>query len=211
MIRILFWSSLCALTINIASAQMGGGMGAAEEVVIPEVDGESWIWLTPEKWYPYSKTSELKNDAYLFPTGQKPQKWKEMLQLEQFNSTLGLTDADQAFELKTQNLAGCEVEKIIDQSENGYPMNQWVERCASSDGETMVTVRKAVLGNERFYLASRIWKSEPKESEMEKWLDYLDTIYVCDGTRQHDCTPPSAGGGGGGMGGSMGGGGMGGG
>ena len=196
MIRTLFWSSIFALTVNgSVFAQMGGGMGA--EMPMPEVDGETWIWLTPEKWYPYSKTSDVKNDVFIFPTGQKPDKWKQMLQFEQFASTLNITDVKQVYDLKTQNLKNCTFESLKTLSEKGYSMTQWSERCPL-DGETAVTIRKATLGTDRLYLVSKIWKSEPSDSEMEKWTRYLDQTYVCDGTEQHDCRPPRAQGGPGG-------------
>lgn len=185
MIRILLISGVLALTINNAVAQMGG-MGAAAPT--PEVDGETWIWKTPEKWYPYSKTSETKNDVYIFPTGQKPEKWKQMLQFEEFTSTLGITNVKQVYDLKTQNLKGCTFEVMKDQPEKAYSMMQWSERC-ELEGETALTVRKATLGTERLYIASKVWKSEPRESEMDKWLGYLNQTYVCDGTPEHDCRP----------------------
>lgn len=206
MIRLLFWSGVLALTINNASAQMGS-MGGDTDFEIPDVDGESWIWRTPVKWYPYSNTSELKNDAYIFPAGQKPQKWKEMLHFEEFHSNMGITDAHQAFEQKTQSVkcAGLETEKLKEQTENGYSIYQWVERC-TADGTDLVTLRKVTVGEDGLYLVSKAWKYDPKE-DLDEWLDYLDETYVCDGSRAHDCSPPNnqrGGGGGGGMSGGMG-------
>ncbi len=194
MIRILLMSGIFALTINTASAQMGG-MGAATPT--PEVDGETWIWEIPEKWYPFSKSSELKNDVFIFPTGQKPEKWKQMIQFEEFTSTLGVTQASQVYDLKTKNLKDCTLETIRENDEKGYSTIQWSESCPVDD-EISVTLRKATVGNDRLYLASKVWKSEPKESEMEKWLAFLGQTYVCDGTQEHDCTPQRARGGGGG-------------
>ena len=190
---------LILASINVASAQMGGGMGGggggmAAPAPIPEVDGETLIYQPIDKWYPYSKQSEAKADVYLFPTGQKPEKWKELMQFETFFTTLGVTDASQVFDLKTGNLGtSCESHTVTtdkDADENGYYMHQWSERCSTTEGE-MVTTRKTILGTEKLYLASKIWKYEPKDWEVEKWTAYLDQVYVCDGTEQHHCRPPN--------------------
>jgi len=206
MIKLTLIITTTLIFFGTANAQMGGGGGgmAPERAPIPEVDGETFIYQIPDKWYPYSKKSEAKADVYIFPTGQNPEKWKELLQLESFTSTLNLTDATQVYDLKTGALEGaCDSHSVTsdkDNAENAYSMHQWTERCSQGE-EEMVSIRKAILGNERLYMASIVWKYEPKDWEIEKWQQYLDQTYVCDGTPAHNCAPPNRRAGNGGMGG----------
>lgn len=204
MIRLYFILTTLTFFISAANAQMGGG-GMAAPLPVPEVDEETLIFQIPEKWYPYSKDSEAKVDVYIFPTGSDPKKWKELVQLETFTSKMGITDSSQVYDLKTGALENaCNTHNVTsdkDRDENSYSMHQWTERCTTGDTET-VTIRKAILGNDKFYLASKVWKYEPKDWEVEKWTDYMNQVYVCDGTSEHNCNPPNGrgGGGGGGMG-----------
>lgn len=180
----------------------GGMGGGAEEVYIPDVDEESFIWQIPSKWYPYSKESEIKIDVYLFPTGQEPTDFKEMLHFEEFRSTMNAVDAESVYQLKTQAAsAGCPTyqhELEVDQTENGYSMVQWSENCIT-DSSTIYALTKVIVGNEKLYIAKKAWKYEPRESEQIKWNDLFMSVYVCDPTTgENRCTPPNGGRGGGG-------------
>ena len=73
------------------------------------------------------------------------------------------------------------------------------------------TLNKAILGNEKLYVVSKVWKSDPGQEERFEWEQYLRGAFVCDPTTlENPCIPPSNGRGGRGGGGAMGGGGMGG-
>lgn len=174
------------------------GMGAPEPF-IPDVDEESLILQFPDKWYPYYKSSDVKVDTFVFPTGQKPEKWREALQYEKFlakPADLGVTRARQVYEIKIQASArGCpnHTETLLTETqENGYSMSQWTEKCVSADESIIVMLNKTIVGNDRLYNVSKIWKSEPKEKDMEKWLSYMRDVYVCDpNTGVNPCMPPN--------------------
>jgi hypothetical protein len=179
---------------NAAHAQMGGGPPPEEK--IPEVDKETWIYKFPDKWYPFSRTSDAKLDTYIFPAGQNPQKWKEGLHFEEFLTTVGVKQASDVFELQTKGThtpcVDYTAELVRDQPENNYSMNQWSVRCNYADKSTLVTLNKAILGNDKLYIAKKMWKYEPKETEMKRWSEYFDQVYVCDPrTGVNSCKPPN--------------------
>lgn len=181
------------LSIHLAQAQPGGGMGGAQPA-LPNVDKESIIYQPPAKWYPFHKTSDAKVDTFYFPTGQKPTDWKEALQIENFLSTLGVTSTHQVYELRTQG-TGCtshRADLTKENMENGYPMAQWTQSCILADGSTLFTLAKSILGNEQLFVVSKIWKYEPKERDLTEWNTYLDQVYACDPTTERNpCRPPN--------------------
>lgn len=195
---IKFTSAVLGLLVfaSAAHAQMGG-MGE-QQAFVPDVDEESLILLRPDKWYPYFSESEQKVDTYYFPTGQKPEKWKEALQSQRYRTTLGVTDAAQVQQARTQaNKANCmdhQVTFVTGGTENGYSKNEWTEVCTSNSDSTLVTLNKVILGNEQLYSVSKIWKYEPKASDMEEWRQYLSQVYVCDPTTgANPCRSPNGG------------------
>lgn len=183
-----------------ANAQMGGATMA--EVFIPDVDEESVIFQVPSKWYPYYRTTDNKLDTFIFPTGQEPTDWKDALEVEEYNSTLGVTAARQVFDFRAQGASCTEHSATVtkEAAENGYSMIQWSEECVNAEGDESLTLGKAILGNEKLYIITRFWKYDPWNSHIEEWQAYLDGVYVCDPTvasRAHPCRPPNAGGPGG--------------
>lgn len=190
---IILITTILATTGTVLAGMAGGGMGA--EVYIPDVDKESFIWQVPAKWYPFSKETEAKKTAYIFPTGQKPEKFKQVLQFDEFSSTVGMKDASSVYVLKTDAAATkCENysrELDFDREQNGYSTAQWTESCVV-DGQTpLYSLSKAVVGNEKLYIVKKSWKFEPKETERQRWLNYFRTVYVCDPTTgENECRPP---------------------
>lgn len=174
----------------------GMGMGdAARQQPIPDVDKESLIFNVPNKWYPYHKDTEVKKSTYIFPTGQKPEKWKEALQFDEFKGLQGVTNPNQLYKLKTDaNQARCDEytkTESVDKRMNGYLTSQWGETCNMADNTTMSTINKVVVGNDQLYVISKIWKYEPKERHVNQWTNYMDTVYVCDPTTgSNSCRPP---------------------
>lgn len=183
------------LTANSVFAAQGMGMGAEREVFIPDVDKESFIWQVPTKWYPYSNETDKKLEAYIFPTGQKPKKYKQMLRFEEFKSKMGAVEAKGIHKLRTDAAAAkCtnySQELEVDRLENGYSTAQWSESCVAEDGSKVFSLTKTIVGNEKLYIATKTWKFEPKESESTKWHDYFRSVYVCDPTTgTNGCEPP---------------------
>ncbi len=196
MARFLILLSLFSFALSNAQAQGGMGGGQEAKPFIPNVDVESFIYQIPAKWYPYQSKTDAKIATYIFPTGQEPSDWKEALQFDHFNSTAGVTDSKQVYQLKTQNTAkGCPnfTEKLLKQeAENGYSMSFWMEQCESADNSVYTLLNKVILGNEKLYIATKTWKYEPSKRDMEKWEQYISGVYVCDPTTDvNPCMPPN--------------------
>ena len=159
---------------------MGGGGGGrdAEPLFIPDVESESMILAIPDKWYPFFKESETKTDTYYFPTGQGARGWREAIHSQRFVSTLGLTQATEYYEAKTNaNAKNCakkhDISFMRGGTENGYSRAEWVEHCTLANDDELITLNKAVLGNEKLYVVSKIWKEEPDQEEMNEWEQYM--------------------------------------
>ena len=197
--RILF---VALVAMNSAYGQgMGGGMGGGtggppQPPPIPDVEVESLIFSVPDKWYPFSRSTENKDETYIFPTGDDPQDWKRAYRIEQFFTTLGFTEAKQVFDLKTQaNSKSCQTHDVTrepDVLENGYSTAQWTETCGLADDETQVTMTKAIVGAERLYLVSMIWKDVPGRRDVEQWVRRFRQVFVCDpNTGTNPCQYPN--------------------
>lgn len=186
---------LAILLVAQLSQAQPGGMGAPPREVIPDVDSESLIIQVPAKWYPYYRQTDDKVDTFIFPTGQEPAEWKEALQLERFLTTLGVSSAEQVYEVRTQgsNCTKHSVELSKEADENGYSMAQWVENCSQADDTELVTLVKTIVGNEQLYVINKIWKYQPRDSDMSEWERYMDRVYVCDPTTEgaNPCRPPN--------------------
>jgi len=128
----------------------------------------------------------------MFPTGQKPEKWTRGFRVEQFHTNLGATSARQIYDMKIQaSESACqshEATPIREQPENGYSMTLWSEACEIDADKKTVTLIKVIVGNERLYVVSKIWKNTPKDWDVELWQRNLNDIFVCDPTSgQHPC------------------------
>ncbi|MFL2546817.1 MAG: hypothetical protein ACJ0SL_05580 [Candidatus Rariloculaceae bacterium] len=170
-----------------------GGGGGREEPQFPNVEKETMIFQIPDKWYPYHRTTDEMIDTYIFPTGDEPSDWEETLRQEVFLTTAGVTEPRQVYDLRYEsNRGSCdelESEILHDSLENGYPMFSWKQVCQLPDG-VLSSLNKVVLGLEQLYILSKVWKSEPRDREWERWEEYFDRVYVCDPTRPgHRCRP----------------------
>ncbi len=181
-------------------AQRGGGTrggGPAPPEIMPNTDQETMIMSLPAEWYPSGATSdERKTDSYLFPIGQDQSNWTEALRQEAFSSTAGMETADRVYELRSEsNKTNCPnyTSRIRDDGlENGYSMIFWEQLCEMSEDEAVASLHKVVLGNDRLYILSKIWKYDPANRDWRDWRDYFEEVYVCDPNRpEHPCRPIS--------------------
>lgn len=181
---------------NTFAQGMGGGR-LTESPPIPDVDKESLIFSVPQRWYPYSRSTDDKDETFIFPTGDSPDDWNDMLRIEQYKTTLGVTSAMQVHELKQQsNSEACERYSNTlqdDKPENGYSMALWFESCDMASGDSRVMLTKTVVGAERLYVVTRIWTEQPGERDVERWQQELTRMFVCDpNTGVNPCAPPGS-------------------
>ena len=179
-------------------AQMGGGMrggGTAPPEIMPNTDRETMIMSLPEEWYASGVSSDdRKTDTYLFPLGQDQSNWTEALRQEAFSLTAGIETAQRVYELRSaSNETNCPdyTSKIRDEGpENAYSMIFWEQLCEMSEDEVVASLHKVVLGNDRLYILSKIWKYDPANRVWRSWRNYFEEVYVCDPNRlQHPCRP----------------------
>ena len=184
---------------GLAAAQMGmggggnpPGMGAPP--VLRDAEGETMVMTLPNGWTPYGRSDDDKEETYLFPSGQDAADWQETLRREAYHTTAGIQAAERVYELRTENdRKSCvefSSERLDEGPENGYSMVSWKQVCDLADGRTMASLHKTVLGNDRLYILSKIWKRDPPNRVWQRWQTYANRTYVCDPERpQHPCQP----------------------
>ncbi len=186
-----------------ATAQMGGRAGAAGmggQVVLQSPEGETMLVPLPNGWTPYAREAEEKDERYVFPGGQEPSDWREALRQETYRTAVGIAAADRVYELRTESdVNQCDSfssEILGEGPENGYSMVLWRQVCELAGGQTLASLNKTVLGNDRLHILSMIWKQDPPARAWTQWMNYMNRVYVCDtGRDEHPCrTGPPAGG-----------------
>ena len=192
-----------------AAAQMGGGMGGAQgmagQVVLHAPEGETMMVPLPNGWTPYRRAAEEKDESYIFPRGQEPSDWREALRQETYRTAAGIASADRVYELRSEadasSCASFASEILSEGPENGYSMVFWRQVCELPEGQTLASLNKTVLGNDRLHILSMIWKQDPPNRSWTQWVNYMDTVFVCDPDRaeEHPCRPAGAPAGMGGM------------
>ena len=201
----------CTATSSPVAAQMGGGMGGpqgmAGQVVLRTPEGETMMVPVPDGWTPYRREAEEKDESYMFPRGQEPSDWQEALRQETYRTAAGITSADRVYELRAEadenNCTSFASELLGEGPENGYSMVFWRQVCELPEGQTLASLNKTVLGNDRLHILSMIWKQDPPTRSWTQWANFMDTVFVCDPDRaeEHPCRPAGAPAGMGGMGG----------
>ena len=195
--------ALCAPVAAQMGGMGGGGApaGMAGQVVLRSPEGETMLVPLPNNWTPYAREAEEKEERYIFPRGQEPTDWRETLRQETYRTTAGIQDAARVYELRTENDPNsCEsfTSRVLAEGpENGYSMVLWRQVCELADGQTLASLNKAVLGNERLHILSMIWKQDPPTRAWTQWTNYMERVHVCDTDRreEHPCrTAPAAGG-----------------
>jgi hypothetical protein len=187
------------------AAQMGGGMGGGmaggggegrgAPPVMPNIDRETLIMSMPDNWHSgQTGSDENKMDFYLFPEDQDHGEWTEMLRQEAYLTTAGMPSAARVHELRIagdeKNCPNFSSETLAEEPENGYSTFVWKQSCQLSEDQEFASLHKAVLGNDRLYILSKIWKSDPSNRIWRRWENYFEDVYVCDPNRsEHRCRP----------------------
>lgn len=184
------------------SAQMGGGMGGgmgmgmgAGARRMPQVDQESMIMTRIDDWVPAAPIrGENKIDVFVFPEGEDSSNWTEALQQEVFDSTAGMESARHVYDLRSagdqENCPNYTSEIREEEPDNGYSSIVWRQSCEPAPGSVFASLHKIVLGNDRLYILTKIWKEEPSGRAWRRWENTLEDAYVCDPTHaDHPCRP----------------------
>ena len=167
--------------------------------IIRDAEGETMVMRLPNGWTPYRRSADEKDEIYIFPSGQDATDWQETLRQEAFNTTVGIESATRVYELRSENdpnsCAEYSSELLVEGPGNGYSMVFWKQVCELADGRTMASLHKSVLGNDRLYILSMIWKRNPPNRQWQRWETYMGQVRVCDPDRsEHPCAPAGMGG-----------------
>ena len=199
----------CVAVCSPVAGQMGGmgGGGAPQgmsgQLVLRVPDGETMVVPVPNNWTPYSRQAEEKDESYVFPRGQDLNDWQQALRQESYHTTAGVAAAERVYELRTQgderSCASFDSRVLSDEPENGYSSVLWRQVCELESGQTVSSLNKTVLGNERLHIVTMIWKENPSNRAWNQWTNYMNRVYVCDPEREeHPCRgagPPAGAGG----------------
>ncbi len=69
---------------------------------------------------------------------------------------------------------------LSDENENGYRQLTWQSECEMQAGLYIKTLHKSIVGNESMYLFKRIFRTVPEPKQWQQWVDYANSIHVCD-------------------------------
>ena len=173
--------------------QFGGAMGMGR---LPQVQVETLIMTPVEDWVAAPATrANNKVDVFMFPAGQDSTNWTEAFQQEAYDSTIGMESATQIYEMRSrgdrENCPNYESDVRDDDPDNGYSTIIWRQTCKPVPDVTFASVHKVILGNDRLYILTKIWKEDPSGTNWRRWENILEDIYVCDPTRieHHPCRP----------------------
>ena len=197
--------SLGVLSNLTAVAQMGAGMGGGGMgaggmgmgpggPAIPRVNSETLIMTRIDDWAPAAPArGENKVDVFMFPDGQDSSNWTEAFQQEAYHTTAGMESARQVYDLRSrgdqQNCPNYTSEVRDENPDNGYSSIVWRQSCEPAPGQMFASLHKVILGNDRMYILSKIWKEEPSGRIWRQWENTFEDIYVCDPTHgdTHPC------------------------
>ena len=185
MSRFICFIAFVFLLSGTAQAQMGGGgggMAQPEPIVIPDVEVETLLVEIPDKWGPFNRRTDTKTDTFYFPFGSSPERWSNAVHIQRFFTTLDLASASDYFDAKTAaNAKACaehDVSFLRGGTENGYSRVEWSEHCVLANKDELSTLNKVILGNEKLYTVSRMWKSKPDQDEMNEWSTYMCHVFL---------------------------------
>ena len=162
---------------------------------MPNIDSETMIVTQPDDWTaPQAASDTNKLDIYRFPDGEEYADWTEMLRQEIYNTTAGMETAERVYELRSagdqENCPNYTTEVREQEPENGYSMIVWRQSCTPAEDVIFSSLHKVVLGNDRLYILSKVWKEDPSNRIWRRWENYFEDIYVCDPNRpEHPCRP----------------------
>lgn len=173
---------------------MGGGMGMGAAVRrMPQVDQETLIMTRIDNWAPTPpRRSENKIDVFVFPEGEDSSNWTEAFQQEVYDSTQGIESARHVYDLRLagdrENCPNYTSEVRKEEPDNGYSSIVWRQSCEPAPGSTFASLHKIILGNDRLYILTKIWKEEPSGRDWRRWENLLEDVYVCDPAHaEHSC------------------------
>lgn len=167
------WFAICAavLVATSASAQL-----VNENLLVAVPDG-----------YKIDFRDKKKNIVIneMVPVAQSVHDWTEMVTVQIFLGTKGVTPAQFKTTMDGRWRGACadsSSHAVANGVENGYPAAVWLMSCPrnSATGKPEMTWFKAIQGNDSFYVVQKAFKFSPSKEQIVTWTQYLRKIAVCD-------------------------------
>lgn len=197
---LILFTAPAVAQMGMGGGGRGGGMGMGPGItgtMLPRIDGETLIQTPIGGWdaAPPAQTDN-KVEVFMFPRGEDSSNWTEAYQREAFHSTAGMESAMRVYELRSQgdqqNCPNYESDVREDEPDNGYSSIMWRQSCERAPGQVFTSLHKVILGNDRLYILTKIWREEPSGRAWRQWEGTFEETYVCDPNRReaHPCRPP---------------------
>lgn len=156
--------------------------------------GQEILLATTPTGYQIGAQSKTEKFAVktLYPQGESPNHWTERLTFEAFPELADHTPTQfqKAIQGPSEN---CKNGKVISSSvgeEDGYAFSLWSETCdGSSAGQMEFRFNKAIQGRDNLYLITKVFRSQPTDTQTQQSRSYLSAVRACDSTRSDQPCP----------------------
>lgn len=63
---------------------------------------------------------------------------------------------------------------------NGFQREIWLAQCDQEDSNDFTLLHQFIAGRDSTYYLVKRWSEYPNETELDSWVEYFETISVCD-------------------------------
>lgn len=69
---------------------------------------------------------------------------------------------------------------ILEGKTNGFEREIWLAQCGQDDSDGFTLLHQIIAGRDSTYYLVKRWPAYPDEPELRSWVEYFETISVCD-------------------------------
>ena len=164
-------STACLLFVATPPAGAQTSNHSGDTVVMQGGKGEVYIAGLPKGWgVGFQESNEIGHHVEWVPRGQPAKDWRDMIAYQLFPKLIDLSPDQFLAKLADHYAQSCEQVLATDiegMPANGYPGALRVLACTRNKltGMGEVTLFRAVMGEEAFYVAQRAWRMDPFSPE----------------------------------------------
>lgn len=150
------------------------------------VEGENLLYTVPEKWeIALERETKRQRMTALIPKKQRLEAWLDILNIQIIPGATSKSPVEfiAAMDKSAKQACPGSTGKVLEQGErDGYEYIIWHHHCENNPEtkQMEISLLKATLGGDNFYVMQRAWRSSPSESELKDWQSYLNTTTLCD-------------------------------
>ncbi|PCJ20444.1 MAG: hypothetical protein COB04_04090 [Gammaproteobacteria bacterium] len=148
--------------------------------------GENLVYQAPDRWtMSYDKKTDKHWMTGWTPEDQERDSWQDMLSIQVVYNATSKNPVQFIKGMAKSAEKACPGSKgkIWEEGErDGYQYVIWFHDCKKNPNtqQMEVSILKAMLGSDNFYVLQRAWRSEPSKSDLEQWATYLKKASICD-------------------------------